>query len=70
MTGEPLFLWVFDTADRGAIDTIWQNLGLLPKSLVLPNCMGFARLFKVPPNCLQMLLKNGEMLAFTTKIEK
>ena len=34
-------------------------LGLLPKSLVLPNCMGFARLFGVPPNCLQMLLKNG-----------
>ncbi len=45
--GEPLFLWLFDTADNMAIDTIWQNLGLLPKGLVLPNCMGFARLFKV-----------------------
>lgn len=60
MVGEPLFLRVFDAADRGAIDTIWQNFGLLPKSLVLPNCMGFARLFKVSLNCLQMLLKYGE----------
>ena len=55
MTGELLFLWVFDAADRGAIDTIWQNLGLLPKSLVLPNCMGFARLFKVSLKGLQNL---------------
>ena len=46
---------VFDTADRGAIDTIWQNLGLLLKGLVLPNCMGFARLFEVSLNCLQNL---------------
>ncbi len=59
MVGEPLFLWGFDTADNMAIDTIWQNLGLLPKGLVLPNCMGFARLFGVPPNCLQMLLQYG-----------
>ena len=59
MAGEPLFLWVFDAADSIAIDTIWQNFGLLPKSLVLPNCMDFARLFKVSPNCLQMLLETG-----------
>jgi hypothetical protein len=59
VVGGLLFLWVFDVADNMAIDTIWQNLGLLPKGLVLPNCMGFARLFGVPPNCLQMLLKNG-----------
>jgi hypothetical protein len=54
------FFWIFDTADRGAIDTIWQNLGLLPKGLVLPNCMGFARLFKVSLKGLQMLLKFGK----------
>jgi hypothetical protein len=47
VAGGLLFLWVFDTADRGAIDTIWQNFRLLPKGLVLPNCMGFARLFEV-----------------------
>ncbi len=32
MTGEPLFLWVFDTADRGAIDTIWQKYTFRQKS--------------------------------------
>ena len=25
MTGEPLFLWVFDTAVNVAIDTFWQK---------------------------------------------
>ena len=25
VTGEPLFLWVFDAADNMAIDTIWQK---------------------------------------------
>ncbi len=34
MAGEPLFLWFFDAADSIAIDTIWRNLGLLPKSIV------------------------------------
>ena len=60
MVGGLLFLWVFDVADNMAIDTIWQNLGLLPKGLVLPNCMGFARLFKVSLKGLQMLLKFGK----------
>ena len=55
MVGGPLFFGDFDTADNVAIDTIWQNLGLLPKGLVLPNCMGFARLFEVSLNCLQNL---------------
>ncbi len=55
MAGEPLFLWFFDAADSIAIDTIWRNLGLLPKSIVLPNCMGFARLFEVSLKGLQNL---------------
>jgi len=25
--------------DREITDTIWRNLGLLPKSIVLPNCI-------------------------------
>ncbi len=41
MAGGSLFFGFFDTADRGAIDTIWQNLRLLP------NCMGFAKWFRV-----------------------
>ena len=57
MGGGPHFLVFLDAADRMAIDTIWQNLGLLPTGSVLPNCMGFARLFEVSPNCLQMLLE-------------
>ncbi len=32
MTGEPLFLWVFDTADNMAIDTIWQKYTIWQKS--------------------------------------
>ncbi|MDE6601062.1 MAG: hypothetical protein K2K90_02635 [Lachnospiraceae bacterium] len=46
MGGEPLFFGDFDTADNVAIDAIWQNLGLLPKGLVLPNCMGFAEKYR------------------------
>ena len=34
MTGEPLFLWVFDTADRGAIDKFWQKYTFRQKSEV------------------------------------
>ncbi|MCM1399761.1 MAG: hypothetical protein NC225_09825 [Clostridium sp.] len=37
--------------DWGISDTIWRNLGLLPKSMVLPNCIG------VTQNCLKMLLE-------------
>ena len=54
-TGEPLFFGDFDAADNMAIDTIWQNLGLLPKGLVLPDCIGFARLFKVSLKGLRKL---------------
>lgn len=32
MTGEPLFLWVFDTAVNVAIDTIWQKYTFRQKS--------------------------------------
>ncbi len=32
MGGEPLFLWVFDTADSIAIDTIWQKYTFRQKS--------------------------------------
>ena len=46
---------VFDAADSMAIDTIWQNLGLLPKGLVLPNCMGFAEMFGISPKGLRNL---------------
>ncbi len=31
-TGEPLFLWGFDTADNVAIDTIWQKYTIWQKS--------------------------------------
>jgi|GluameStandDraft_1065615.scaffolds.fasta_scaffold30790_3 hypothetical protein len=32
MTGEPLFLWVFDTAVNVAIDTFWQKYTFRQKS--------------------------------------
>ncbi len=32
MGGGPLFLWVFDTADNMAIDTIWQKYTIWQKS--------------------------------------
>ena len=32
MVGGPLFLWVFDAADRGAIDIIWQKYTFRQKS--------------------------------------
>ena len=32
MVGGPLFIWLFDTADRGAIDTIWQKYTFRQKS--------------------------------------
>ena len=32
MAGEPLFLWLFDTADSIAIDTIWQKYTFRQKS--------------------------------------
>ncbi len=33
-TGEPFFLWGFDTADNMAIDTIWQKYTIWQKSEV------------------------------------
>jgi len=39
--GEPLFFGFFDTADRGAIDTIWQRYG-------------FAKLYRVLPKGLEL----------------
>lgn len=32
MTGEPLFLWVFDAAVNVAIDTFWQKYTFRQKS--------------------------------------
>ncbi len=44
VTGEPLFLWVFDAADNMAIDTIWQKYTFRQKSGVLPDNMNFVEL--------------------------
>ena len=66
MTGEPLFLWVFDTAVNVAIDTFWQKYTFRQKSGV----SGIVCRERIKRNRILRFLAERYMILSVNAVEK